>query len=120
MQKLYKTKFNLSIKLPGNEVIKESKICEELHRMCHFIFWENFLYISNANKLCFDRPISWPEYDFIMKKISLKFPTVLFILEGDGEDKHDIWKNYYQNGQVQQCKGHIVYDEFKPELFTSE
>lgn len=58
----------------------------------------------------------WYEHEKDMIAISKKFPDVVFILYGDGEDREDIWKKYFKNGKKQICKGmkallFLKYDE---------
>jgi hypothetical protein len=58
--------------------------------------------------------VSWQEeeYDKVMKEISKEYPNVIFELSGEGEERGDIWKNYYVNGKIQKCQARIVFDEF--------
>lgn len=58
----------------------------------------------------------WYEHDEDMRDVSKKFPNVLFILSGEGEESGDIWKAYYKNGKVQRVKAEIVFDEYNPKL----
>ena len=45
-------------------------------------------------------------------KFSVDYPEHLFILEGEGEDSGDIWKQYIKNGKSQRCEAKITFDEF--------
>lgn len=47
-----------------------------------------------------------------MKNLSKKFPSVLFILEGEGEENDDIWKKYFKDGKVQECAAKITFDPY--------
>ena len=40
------------------------------------------------------------------------FPTIVFYIEGFGEDRDDIWKARCKNGELQIVNAHIVYDDF--------
>lgn len=42
----------------------------------------------------------WYEHNKDMKEISLKFPDVLFTLNGEGEETGDIWRKYFKNGKI--------------------
>jgi len=44
----------------------------------------------------------------------LKYPDILFTLEGKGEESDDLWISYYQNGKAQHCQAEIVYPEYNP------
>lgn len=117
-QKPYKTKFTISVQKPTDNTIKEEEICEQFHNLAPKVFPEKCLYISNINILYLQKPIEWIGHDYVMKKISEIFPTVLFVLEGDGEDKNDLWIEYFKNGQRQFCQGHVVYDEPNADFFV--
>lgn len=56
--------------------------------------------------------IKWYEHEKDILAISRRFPKILFILEGEGEDSGDIWKKYFKNGKIQVCKAKITFDEF--------
>lgn len=54
----------------------------------------------------------WYDHEIDMKTLSNKFPGVLFILEGKGEESGDIWKKYFLAGKMQRCPGKITFDGF--------
>jgi len=56
----------------------------------------------------------WYDHQKDMKVLSEKFPTVLFTLNGEGEEGGDLWKEYWLGGKVQVAQARIVYDEFSP------
>lgn len=64
----------------------------------------------------------WYDHTDDMCWLSRKFPTVLFVLRGDGEEFEDFWKEYYLDGKYQFCKGTITvsYEKFDPCKLTDE
>lgn len=46
--------------------------------------------------------IKWYEHEQDMTNLSLKYPTVLFILDGSGEEKEDLWRKFFKNGHVEE------------------
>lgn len=54
----------------------------------------------------------WYDYQEDMKTMSATFPSILFLLEGKGEEAGDVWKEYYLNGKFQRCQAKLVFDEF--------
>ncbi len=56
--------------------------------------------------------VKWYDHEKDMKTMSQRYPDVLFILSGDGEESDDFWKEYHKNGKVQRVKGSLVYPEF--------
>jgi len=58
----------------------------------------------------------WYEHREDMQAISEKYPGFLFILSGEGEENHDIWKEYYLGGKVQIAPAKITIAEFDESL----
>lgn len=57
----------------------------------------------------------WYEHENDMRKISKAFPDILFLLEGEGEDSGDMWKEYYLDGKMQRCQAKLTFEEFDKE-----
>ena len=53
----------------------------------------------------------WYDHDDDMINLSLEFPNMVFELQGEGEEKEDLWRTYYHNGLMEECAGRIVYDK---------
>ena len=56
--------------------------------------------------------MKWYDHDKDMRIISTKFPDVVFILKGEGEESGDLWIKYYKNGKMQGSTAKVVYEEF--------
>lgn len=54
----------------------------------------------------------WYEHETQMREFSKCFPTVLFTLEGSGEESGDIWKQYFLDGKMQESKAEINIEPF--------
>lgn len=61
-------------------------------------------------ELIFEEQLKWYNHRADMKKISIKFPDILFILTGHGEQPGDLWREYHLNGKVQYEKA--KFDDF--------
>jgi len=59
-----------------------------------------------------DESIKWYDHVDDMRILSLRFPKVLFTLQGEGEEYGDVWKKYFLNGQTQEAQGVITYPVF--------
>lgn len=60
----------------------------------------------------FDESVKWYDYQQDMKEYSLKYPELLFKLEGVGEQNEDMWICYFKNGKMQECPATITFDDF--------
>lgn len=54
----------------------------------------------------------WYKSNEDLKEFSKKHPEALLLLEGEGEDSPDFWREYWKNGKVQRIIAKIVYDEY--------
>ena len=94
---------------------KDSEITDDMKKELSTI---NSYYFDNMNLI--DELIEgwfeakWYEYERDVKILSLKFPTIVFILEGNGEESDDMWVAYFMNGKMQYEKAKITYNSFDP------
>lgn len=91
----YYTRFNLEV-IGHTNVDHEEEISNE--------FNEGYPMFEEENK--------WYDYQQDMKEYSLKYPELIFKLEGQGEQNEDIWKCYFKNGKMQECIAIITFDEY--------
>lgn len=62
--------------------------------------------------------MKWYDHETEMRKISKEFPHILFKLHGEGEEKGDIWDEYYRAGKMQHCDAEIVIPPFDESKMT--
>ena len=74
-------------------------------------------YAIDQDGCCIDN-VNWFDHEEDMTALSLKFPDIVFMLYGDGEDRDDKWVKYFKNGKIQACYGQIVYDEYDESKLT--
>jgi len=74
---------------------------------------DNFIEYALAYDGTIYEPASWYGYDDNMIALSKLFPTITFILSGEGEENSDIWKKQYINGNVKVSKTVINFTEFE-------
>ena len=94
---------------------KDSEITDDIKKELSIINREYFNDIDYVNELIegwFEA--KWYEYERDVKILSLKFPTIVFILEGNGEERDDMWVAYFMNGKMQYEKAKITYNYFDP------
>jgi hypothetical protein len=80
-----------------------------------FIEHEPFCYGNiepiNAN---LEDSVKWYDHETDMKRLSERFPDVLFTLKGEGEEAGDVWVKYFKGGKMQTSKAEIKLDTFDP------
>ena len=59
--------------------------------------------------------MEWWDHELEMKRLSRKYPEVLFCLEAVGENARDLWKKYFKNGKMQDCQAKITFDPYDEE-----
>ncbi len=94
----YYTTFSIDIKDSGNESID----CESAEE----------LITEHLEFNPFEESLKWYGHEDDMKAFSKKHPSVVFRLEGEGEESGDIWVKYFKNGEMQKCKAKIVIDDY--------
>ena len=57
-------------------------------------------------------PQKWYQHEKDMIKVSEKYPDIVWILDGIGEEGFDVWRKYFYNGKIQRANTSVVYDEF--------
>lgn len=59
----------------------------------------------------------WYSHEQDLKEFSKKYPDILFMLEGEGEENDDMWHLYVRNGKSQKQKAVITFPPFDPSRF---
>lgn len=81
--------------------------CEKHKKEIELLVSDNYL---------FGDPSTWYEHEKDMREHSLKYPNLLFRLNGQGEESGDIWIEYYKNGKMQKAVAKLMFDKFREEL----
>lgn len=107
----YLTRFELSTR----ENLTFEQECEIAKDLEALIFDENKLKFDEEDyfspiDIIFCEELKWYDHQMDMKIISIKYPNILFILEGYGEERGDMWREYHLNGKVQFEKA--KFDDF--------
>ena len=58
-----------------------------------------------------DEEVKWYDHTHDMERMSLVFPNVMFMLHGEGEDRDDMWNEFYYNGKSETCTAQISYPQ---------
>lgn len=111
----YYTYFSLDIKGDPEEVEK----VQNFHVPDDDTEFSDPFYINGILDEARDHDYKWYDWEKDMKKLARKFPNVLFILDGDGEESNDNWQ-FRIKGDI--CEHHYVeLPPFTtPELLTEK
>ena len=61
--------------------------------------------------------LKWYDHEDHMIEISRRYPDVIFVLHGEGEEHDDIWNEYYSNGESERVDAIITMPRPKGEKF---
>ncbi|MEK4006519.1 hypothetical protein [Paenibacillus sp. FSL H3-0333] len=59
-----------------------------------------------------EQECKWYDHEKDMIQMSKRFPYVVFMLRGQGEESGDLWVKYFKDGKRQIAEARITYDEF--------
>ena len=59
-----------------------------------------------------DKACEWEKHEKLLKYLSKKRPTCLYILQGEGETNGDMWIKYFKGGKMQFAPAEIIFPEF--------
>ena len=84
---------------------KEKEICKRLWEISKDAIYEGDCFYD-----CFGDTLKWYDHHDDMIALSKEFPDVMFMLEGEGEDRDDNWRLFVQNGEWEEVFATIVWN----------
>lgn len=116
----YYTSYNLTVKkregLLFAEVGRETEL-EIAKKLCEISGWfySDFNETIEKSDYPLDELISydtikWYDHYDEMVILSKEFPSLYFELEGFGEDREDMWREYFHNGEGMHSDAKITFD----------
>lgn len=69
--------------------------------------------VEDINQFLGYERLKWYDCSADMTKISKKFPDIIFLITGNGEEDGDIWRHYFTNGNNYWFKARISFDDAK-------
>ena len=100
----YYTEHNLS--LVNDTTQNEFDIIKEFRKSS-----DNAKHALSEEGYC-ENSCKWYNCEKDLKEFSMKYPNIIFLLEGKGEDSEDMWRLYVKEGHSQRCKAEVVFPEF--------
>ncbi len=103
----YETSYRLHVENPPKGFTKKTlaKIIRENEGMSYAL--------EEDGSTC--QSTKWYDCDDDMLAVSKKYPDVLFVLSGEGEEAGDIWRTYYKDGCMQHAEAIIAFESYDPE-----
>lgn len=65
-----------------------------------------------------EEAMKWYDHEADMIALSKKYPNILFVLEGVGEEFPDAWRKWFYNGTVEASYAEVVYPKPENPLFA--
>ena len=98
---------NYSITAPTTE----KEVWEDVRNLCGGLFesdmymWEHEINSTGAYA------VKWYDHTLDMTKLSEKYPTVKFVLSGEGEEQGDVWRKIFLGGKMKHLEPEIVWPD---------
>ena len=99
----YNTSYDLDLKNAGEKTLEIIKELRNTYEDAEFALDENGGSYDNAK---------WYDHEENLVEFSRKYPDVIFILSGEGEEAGDVWKKYFKDGKKQIANAVLVIDEY--------
>ncbi|NJN07514.1 MAG: hypothetical protein HC815_05805 [Richelia sp. RM1_1_1] len=71
---------------------------------------------KQKDKIETQNDIQFREWEFFMKQLSARYSQTLFLIEGHGEERGDIWRAFVRGGKIFYQKAIITYPDAPQEL----
>lgn len=107
----YDTRYTLALKTATGQTPPTSFSDEVIKRLR--VFSEEAAYVLEEDGSSADCG-KWYEHQEEITSFSKCYPSLLFILSGEGAESGDIWTKYFLGGKVQVEKARIIVDPFDP------
>jgi hypothetical protein len=92
----------------------EAKICQRLYEISNGAIIDDDSFYG-----CLGDCLKWYDHHDNMLDLSKEFPDVIFMLEGEGEERDDNWRLYVHNGEWEETHATIVWNAPGCEKFRS-
>ena len=108
----YYTDYFIEIIDEKNENVDFEKIVEDLEQISgEYIESDASRFLDNTNA-------KWYGWEKDIKTLSLKYPNLLFKINGIGEEYNDIWRAYIKNGKIQFTRAKLIFDNYDSSKLT--
>lgn len=102
----YYTNFEISIEKHNSEIDVHDEsfvetVVKRINEISDYWFDEDLI-----------QYIKWYDWEEHMRQLSSEFPSVLFIVDGNGEEDGDVWRAYLTDGKCQLERARISFAPF--------
>lgn len=112
----YYTKYSLKIIKVSVNDDQEKEMVKDLAKIMHGDDQTPAKYFDDL----LEESMKWYSHEKDMKSFSKKYPGYIFLLEGEGEENGDLWREYFKNGKSHRIHAKVVFDEFNEGIFRDE
>jgi hypothetical protein len=87
----------------------DEKVLEDIKKLYDGLFKENSSVYAGRILAIGSDSVKWYEHEFDMMHLSIKHPTVKFVLEGVGQG--DVWRKIFLGGKMKYLQPEIVWPD---------
>lgn len=99
----YFTNYEISANTEDGQVFNDIReLYEGLFRISAHIYNGHITAIGSDS-------VKWYKHEFDMMNLSIKHPTVKFVLDGVGEEQGDLWQKIFLGGKMKVVKPTLVW-----------
>lgn len=114
----YSTDYNLEIRDPVSNCLLEDEKFLQLIIADLRNSNDEAEYSLQSNGKCSGNDSRWYRHREDMTEFSKRYPSFLFVLNGEGEESGDIWREYFLNGKSQHEKASLQIAPFDKTKLT--
>ena len=101
----YLTSYEIAARTTDEKVLEDIKeLYEELFKETARVYSGRILAIGSDS-------VKWYEHAVDLKELSIKHPTVTFVLDGVGEEQGDLWQKIFLGGKMKYLEPEIVWPD---------
>ena len=84
----------------------EEEICKRLYEISGHAIAQGYSFYYSVSYGYF----KWYDHEADMIALSKEYPNVVFVLDGEGEERDDNWRLFVHNGETELVTARIIYD----------
>jgi hypothetical protein len=90
---------------------EDDELYKDIELLYEGLFKEDLRIYDNVLVSSGSDSVKWYDHDIDMTKLSEKYPTVKFVLDGEGEEQGDVWKKIFLGGKMKYLLAELVWPD---------